>query len=174
MGTAGFGGSFAPIVQYEKWEIHPVFPHFSYFRLCQNLAPNLLAPLCGVALLLWSSIQFRMPASVAKYPMILLILLKIDKKSSMLLGLLLVHSCQRHPQQLLGNLATYQAHDVVLHIVPGEEIHTAVPEDLFMDDDKMLAVICPTVGGNHCFVTISDNGLHFCQVSTIMFQNAVF
>ena len=50
MGTAGFGGSFAPIVQYEKWEIHPVFPHFSYFRLCQNLAPNLLAPLCGVAL----------------------------------------------------------------------------------------------------------------------------
>ena len=50
MGTAGFGGSFAPIVQYEKWEIHPVFPHFSYFRLCQNLSPNLLAPLCGAAL----------------------------------------------------------------------------------------------------------------------------
>ena len=50
MGTAGFGGSFAPIVQYKKWEIHPVFPHFSYFRLCQNLAPNLLAPLCGVAI----------------------------------------------------------------------------------------------------------------------------
>ncbi len=50
MGAAGFGGSFAPIVQYEKWEIHPVFPHFSYFRLCQNLSPNLLAPLCGVAL----------------------------------------------------------------------------------------------------------------------------
>ena len=50
MGTAGFGGSFAPIVQYEKWEIHPVFPHFSYFRLFQNLSPNLLAPLCGAAL----------------------------------------------------------------------------------------------------------------------------
>ena len=50
MRTAGFGGSFAPIVQYEKWGIHPVFPHFSYFRLCQNLAPNLLAPLCGVAI----------------------------------------------------------------------------------------------------------------------------
>ena len=49
-GAAGFGGSFAPIVQYEKWEIHPVFPHFSYFRLCQNLSPNLLAPLCGAAL----------------------------------------------------------------------------------------------------------------------------
>ena len=50
MGAAGFGGAFAPIVQYEKWEIHPVFPHFPYFRLCQNLSPNLLAPLCGAAL----------------------------------------------------------------------------------------------------------------------------
>ena len=50
MGTACFGGSFVPIVQYEKWEIHPVFPHFPYFRLCQNLSPNLLAPLCGAAL----------------------------------------------------------------------------------------------------------------------------
>ena len=49
MGVAGFGGSFAPIVQYEKWEIHPVFPHFPYFRSGQNLSPNLLAPLCGVA-----------------------------------------------------------------------------------------------------------------------------
>ena len=50
MGAAGFGGSFAPIVQYEKWEIHPVFPHFSYFRSGQNLSLNLLAPLFGVAL----------------------------------------------------------------------------------------------------------------------------
>ena len=50
MGAAGFGGSFAPIVQYEKWEIHRVFPHFPYFRWGQNLTPNLLAPLCGVAL----------------------------------------------------------------------------------------------------------------------------
>ena len=49
MGTAGFGGSFAPIVQYEKWEIHKVFPHFPYFRLGQNISPNLLVPLCGVA-----------------------------------------------------------------------------------------------------------------------------
>ena len=55
MGAAGFGGSFAPIVQYEKWEINPVFPHFSYFRLCQNLSPNLLAPLCGVALIVVTS-----------------------------------------------------------------------------------------------------------------------
>ena len=51
MEAADFGGSFAPIVQYEKWEIHPVFPHFSYFRLRQNLSPNFLAPLCGVALI---------------------------------------------------------------------------------------------------------------------------
>ena len=50
MGNAGFGGSFDPIVQYEKWEIHPVFPHFPYFRSGQNPPPNLLAPLCGVAL----------------------------------------------------------------------------------------------------------------------------
>ncbi|MCI7018811.1 MAG: hypothetical protein MR913_03195, partial [Clostridiales bacterium] len=50
MGATGFSGSFVPIVQYEKWEIHPVFPHFPYFRLGQNLSLNLLAPLCGVAL----------------------------------------------------------------------------------------------------------------------------
>ena len=36
MGAAGFGGSFAPIVQHEKWEIRPVFPHFPYFRSGQN------------------------------------------------------------------------------------------------------------------------------------------
>ena len=50
MGAAGFGGSFAPIVQYEKWEIHPVFPHFPYFHSGQNLSPNLLTPLCGFAI----------------------------------------------------------------------------------------------------------------------------
>ena len=49
MGAADFGGSFVPIVQYKKWEIHTVFPHFSYFRLEQNLSPNLLTPLRGVA-----------------------------------------------------------------------------------------------------------------------------
>ena len=38
MGAAGFGGASAPIAQYEKWEIHLVFPHFPYFRLCQNTA----------------------------------------------------------------------------------------------------------------------------------------
>ena len=58
MGAAGFSGSFAPIVQYEKWEIHPVFPHFPYFRLGQNLSPNLLAPLCGDALMVLASRRF--------------------------------------------------------------------------------------------------------------------
>ena len=50
MGAAGFGGSFAPSTQFRKWEIHKVFPHFQNFRLGQNPSPNLLAPLCGVAI----------------------------------------------------------------------------------------------------------------------------
>ena len=50
MGAAVFGGSFAPIVQCEKWEIHKVFPHFPHFPLGQNLLPKILAPLCGIAL----------------------------------------------------------------------------------------------------------------------------
>ena len=69
MGAAGFGGSFAPIVQYEKWEIHKVFPHFPYFRLGQNLAPNLLAPLCGIALIRQSFRQpFRLPDFCGQCP----------------------------------------------------------------------------------------------------------
>ena len=51
MGAAGFSGSFVPIVQYEKWEIHSVFPHFLYFRSGYNRSQNLLAPLCGVAII---------------------------------------------------------------------------------------------------------------------------
>lgn len=66
MGAAGFGGSFAPIVQYEKWEIHPVFPHFSYFRLCQNLSPNLLAPLCGAALIIVPVLRGSYPCLLFK------------------------------------------------------------------------------------------------------------
>ena len=44
MGTAGFGGSFSPIVQYEKWEIHPVFPHFHTFT-CVKTLPESPCPL---------------------------------------------------------------------------------------------------------------------------------
>ena len=66
MGAAGFGGSFAPIVQYEKWEIHPVFPHFSYFRLCQNLSPNLLAPLAAV-MIGWALFYFEDFGALASF-----------------------------------------------------------------------------------------------------------
>lgn len=52
MGTVGFGESFAPIAQYEKQDIHPVFPHFSYCRLGQNLSPDFLAPLYGAAFII--------------------------------------------------------------------------------------------------------------------------
>lgn len=41
--SATQAGSFAPKVQYEKQEIHPVFPCFPYFPLEQNLSPWLLA-----------------------------------------------------------------------------------------------------------------------------------
>lgn len=45
------------------------------------------------------------------------------------------------PQQLLRNFPAFQAHNVVLHIVPGEQVHAAVPEDGFVDDRKMLAIV---------------------------------
>ena len=50
METSAFAGSFVPIVQCEKLEIHPVFPHFPHFCLKQNLSPKALVPLCGIAL----------------------------------------------------------------------------------------------------------------------------
>lgn len=72
MGAAGFGGSFAPIVQHEKREIHPVFPHFPYFRSGQNLSPNLLTPLCGVALKLtdidWVRKELHIQQQKTGYP----------------------------------------------------------------------------------------------------------
>ena len=37
------GGSFAPTVQFEKLERHPVFLRFSNLHLCQNLSPITLA-----------------------------------------------------------------------------------------------------------------------------------
>ena len=41
---------FAPLPQFEKWEIHTVFLHFSNFELGQKSWLSLLAKLCGVAL----------------------------------------------------------------------------------------------------------------------------
>ena len=41
---------FAPLLQFEKWEIHTVFLHFSNFELVQKSWLSLLAKLCGAAL----------------------------------------------------------------------------------------------------------------------------
>ena len=48
--SARFGGSFPPILRFEKLEIHTVFLRFSNLGLTKNLSPNLLAELCGAAL----------------------------------------------------------------------------------------------------------------------------
>ena len=48
--SADFAGSFAPISQFEKLEIHTVFLRFPNFILEQNLSPKPLAELRGVAL----------------------------------------------------------------------------------------------------------------------------
>ena len=41
---------FAPLLQFEKWEIHTVFLHFGDFELEQKYWLSLLVKLCGVAL----------------------------------------------------------------------------------------------------------------------------
>ena len=41
--SAAFGGSFAPILRFEKLEIHKVFLRFPSLVLKQNLSPNALA-----------------------------------------------------------------------------------------------------------------------------------
>ena len=41
---------FVPLLQFEKWEIHTVFLHFSNFELVQKSWLSLLAKLCGAAL----------------------------------------------------------------------------------------------------------------------------
>ena len=49
MGAADFGGPFVPIVQYKMGNTYSI-PAFFILSLGANLTPNLLAPLCGVAL----------------------------------------------------------------------------------------------------------------------------
>ena len=44
-----FCGSFPPILRFENFEIHTVFLHFSNLDLTENLSPNQLVELCGVA-----------------------------------------------------------------------------------------------------------------------------
>ena len=48
--SAAFGGSFAPILRFEKLEIHKVFLRFPSLVLKQNLSPNALADLRCAAL----------------------------------------------------------------------------------------------------------------------------
>ena len=48
--SADLSGSFAPFLQFQKREIHTVFPRFWNFELAQNLSLSFLAELCGVAL----------------------------------------------------------------------------------------------------------------------------
>ena len=48
--SAPFGGSFAPILRFEKLEIHKVFLRFPNLVLKQNLSPNALADLRCAAL----------------------------------------------------------------------------------------------------------------------------
>ena len=45
------GGSFAPAVQFEKLEIHPVFLRFPNFHLVQNLSPSALVDLIRASLI---------------------------------------------------------------------------------------------------------------------------
>ena len=48
--SSASGGSFAPILQFEKLEMHKVFLRFPNFILEQNLSPKSLSKLCGAAL----------------------------------------------------------------------------------------------------------------------------
>ena len=48
--SADLSGSFAPFLQFQKREIHTVFPRFWNFELAQNLSLRFLDELCGVAL----------------------------------------------------------------------------------------------------------------------------
>ena len=45
-----FGGSFPPMLRFEKREIHKVFLRFPNLALTKNLSPNLLAELRGAAI----------------------------------------------------------------------------------------------------------------------------
>ena len=48
--SSRFDGSFPPILRFEKLERHTVFLRFSNLALTKNLSSNLLAELCGAAL----------------------------------------------------------------------------------------------------------------------------
>lgn len=53
--SAHFGGSFLPILRFEKLEMHTAFLRFSNHDLTKNLTPNLFADLCSAALnIVWN------------------------------------------------------------------------------------------------------------------------
>ena len=59
VGTAGFGGSYSPSAQREKWEIHPVFPYFRTFA-CAKISRRISLPHDAVLPYL-SSFQTKAP-----------------------------------------------------------------------------------------------------------------
>ena len=59
--SAAFGGSFAPILRFEKLEIHKVFLRFPNLDLIPNLSLNALARFCGIA---FEAISFTEIASL--------------------------------------------------------------------------------------------------------------
>ena len=61
--SADLSGSLAPVLQFQKREIHTVFPRFRNFELAQNLSLRFLAELCGVALNI--SISCRQKKAIA-------------------------------------------------------------------------------------------------------------
>ena len=65
--SADISGSFAPILQFEKLEIHKVFLRFPNFILEQNLSLLSLAELCGAALKI-STIPTVLPRSSSLCP----------------------------------------------------------------------------------------------------------
>ena len=63
---AADGGSFAPAVQFEKLEIHPVFLRFPNFHLVQNLSPSALVDFIRASLKLYF---FQVAQSVIDFPL---------------------------------------------------------------------------------------------------------
>ncbi len=55
--SSRFGGSFPPILRFEKFEIHTVFLHISTRDLRKNRLPNQLAELRGAALVICKNPQ---------------------------------------------------------------------------------------------------------------------
>ena len=74
------------------------------------------------------------------------------------------YSCilfQCHTEQFFCDLLAFQTHDIVLHVIPGEQIHAAIPDDLFINHSKMLAVIL-----NQAYFT-SSRSQTFQQTETV-------